>query len=515
MARLPSKSRSTTSLFSKLLNALREAGLVPQPSDLAMSPTIGPDLAPSSSLAQFRPTGRPLIRSSTSSSRSLPDIASIGSSPAYSSSSLSIPFDDTDGDVARVEGLRHANIRLEARRYKTPAFAELLLKILHTIRAPSWSEPEITPDSISIQKVSGSLTNAVFFVSCPPVAKARTVLLRIYGPSSGSLISRPRELHTLHVLSSRYHIGPRVYGTFENGRVEEYFDSTALTAADMRDPEISSWIGARMAELHGVDIQAVEFEAPIPDGPEKGIQLGVEKNVRSWLASAREVLALPGAPADVRKRLDLDRFEREWGLYLQWVHQKEASEGMSPRVFSHNDAQYGNLLRLRTLEKGQPAHRQIIVVDFEYAAPNPAAFDIANHFHEWTADYHGPTPHLLDLSRYPTVEQRKNFYRAYLLTQAQHQTSRPHDTPSSTRATSAGPTVSGAALEAQMDRLERDVRAWSPASHAMWAVWGIVQAREFVEGKDGEPEFDYLGYAQCRMDGFRSAIRALGIVSLP
>ncbi|KAI0374450.1 kinase-like protein [Pilatotrama ljubarskyi] len=509
-----------------------------------MSPTVGPDLPPSSSLAKFRPAGIPLNRrSSSTSSRSLPDNASIGTSPAYSSSSLSIPFDDTDVDVVRVEGLRHADIRLEARRYKTSSFAEQLLKILHTIRAPSWSEPEITPDHISIQKVSGSLTNAVFFVSCPPVPKTRTVLLRVYGPSSGSLISRPRELHTLHVLSSRYHIGPRVYGTFENGRVEEYFDSTALTAADMRDPEISSWIGARMAELHGVDIDAVVYEVHT-DGPERGIRLGVEKNVRSWLPSAREVLALPGAPAEARRNLDLDRFAQEWDQYLRWVHQKENSEGSSPRVFSHNDAQYGNLLRLRTLKEGQPAHRQvsssqsprtsaeqwlidaflplrapraltlnhvthppqIIVVDFEYASPNPAAFDIANHFHEWTADYHGPTPHLLDPSRYPTVEQRRNFYRAYLT-----HTQCSIDAPAPTVA----PVLSEDVLEAEMQKLESQVRVWSPASHAMWAVWGVVQAREFVEGKDGEPEFDYLGYAQCRMEGFRREIRALGITNVP
>ncbi|KAI9066690.1 kinase-like protein [Trametes sanguinea] len=463
-----------------------------------MPPTLGPDLAPASSLPKFRPAGRPLNRSSTSSSRSLPDNPSIATSPAYSTSSLSIPFEHADVDVVRVEGLRHANVRLEARRYKTLPFAEQLLRVLHTIRAPSWSEPEITPDAITIQKVSGSLTNAVFFVSCPPVANARTVLLRVYGPSSGSLISRPRELHTLHVLSSRYHIGPRVYGTFENGRVEEYFDSTALTAADLRDQQISAWIGARMAELHGVDIDAVEPDARVADGPEKGqVQLGVQKNVKSWLPSAREVLNLPGAPAEVRAGLDLDRFEREWGMYLSWLHQKEASEGMSPRVFSHNDAQYGNLLRLRTLKEGEPAHRQIIVVDFEYASPNPAAFDIANHFHEWTADYHGPTPHLLDASRYPTPEQRRNFYRAYLLARAQSQSS------STSTFEPAAPAMSDAALEAAMAELEAQVRTWSPASHAMWAVWGVVQAREFVEGQDGEPEFDYLGYAQCRMDGFR------------
>lgn len=83
---------------------------------------------------------------------------------------------------------------------------------------------------------------------------APTLLLRIYGPSSGSLISRRNELHILHTLSSEYQIGPRVLGTFANGRVEEYFHSRALVKEEMRDPRISRWIGRRMRELHSVDL---------------------------------------------------------------------------------------------------------------------------------------------------------------------------------------------------------------------------------------------------------------------
>ena len=152
---------------------------------------------------------------------------------------------------------------------------------------------------------------------------------------------------------------------------------------------------------------------------------------------------------------------------------------------------------------------QIIVVDFEYAAPNPAAFDIANHFHEWTANYHGDTPHILDPTRYPTAEERRNFYRAYLTHTDCHL-----DGPASAPVPAAAPDLSEDALASEMEKLEAHVRAWSPASHGMWAIWGVVQAREFVEGKDGEPEFDYLGYAQCRMDGFRRELRALGIPGL-
>lgn len=459
-----------------------------------MSPTVGPDLVPTPPLSGYQRPTLLLKRTSTSSLQSEPDNVTIGTSPAYSSSNVSIPFEDGDVDVVRVEGLRHSNIRLEARRYKFPAFAVQLLDILHTLRTPSWSNSGITPDRIEIQKVSGSMTNAVFFVSCPSVPGTRIVLLRIYGPSSGSMISRPRELQILHVLSSQYHIGPRVYGTFENGRVEEYFDATTLTADDLRDKMTSVWIAARMAELHTVDIKAVELVSTL-DAADDNNWVAAKTNVQSWFALAREVLALPGAPQSARSSLDLDRLHEEWERYTCWLDEQEKIAGPSPRVFAHNDTQYGNLLRLKTLKEGMSKHQRIIVVDFEYASPNPAAFDIANHFHEWTANYHSDTAHILDPALYPTEDQRRNFYRSYLR----------HIEPNKERQ------MSTEELEAKADTLESQVRAWSPASHAMWALWGIIQAREFVEGSDGDPEFDYLGYSQCRLDGFRRELHALGL----
>ena len=181
-----------------------------------------------------------------------------------------------------------------------------------------------------------------------------TLLLRIYGSSSGSLISRPKELQTLHTLSSQYNIGPRVYGTFENGRIEEYFDSVALTPSDIRNPQISRWIGARMAELHSVDIDVV-------DGTSEGKNIQVATNVNSWVTSAKEVLRLPSVSDSTRQELDLPRFKDEWNRYFTWATREGRGLG-SKRVFAHNDTQYGNLLRLKNLSGDIDEHRQVCVI---------------------------------------------------------------------------------------------------------------------------------------------------------
>ena len=440
------------------------------------------------------------------------------------------------------------------RRYKTAEFAQTLIDILTSLRVPTWtvasSLDSLSPEQLKIYKVSGSLTNAVFFVSYPSRNAIKTVLLRIYGPSSSSLINRVRELRVLYVLSSQYGIGPRVYGTFENGRVEEYFESSALTVAQIRDPQISSWIGTRMAELHCVDVEAVEGEN------ELRLEIAAIRNVRLWLEPAREVKRLYSSSfsSDMRAVLDLDRFVGDWNRYMAWLKKWEQTHGASKRVFAHNDTQCGNLLMLKRMKPGLPDHRQviccnygtipfskgannvcqspqtlqcstapiqIIVVDFEYAALNPAAFDIANHFQEWTTNYQSQHAHLLDHSRYPDDQERRHFYEAYL----------KHSHPPYTT-TAADVSVGIAApvsphehpesfldLDKETRRLEAQVQAWNPASHGMWAIWSIVQARDDLEqaaaaGNDTmqeEPEFDYLGYAVSRMEGFRRELVALGL----
>lgn len=128
---------------------------------------------------------------------------------------------------------------------------------------------------------------------------------------------------------------------------------------------------------------------------------------------------------------------------------------------------------------------QYIVIDFEYAAPNPRGYDVANHFHEWRANYHHPThshslqPHF----PYPSIEQREEFYRAYLSIEVD---------------SSGGETV-GRRTDVARDRiarLEREVRIWSPACSIFWALWGIVQAEEQIKGvlagTQDKFDFDYL-----------------------
>lgn len=142
-----------------------------------------------------------------------------------------------------------------------------------------------------------------------------------------------------------------------------------------------------------------------------------------------------------------------------------------------NDAQYGNLLLLRDpLPPPAPKHHSIIVVDFEYSSPNPYPYDIANHFSEWQADYHHSTQSysLSDHGKYPTKEERYNFYKSYL----EVSKGRP-------------------AREEELSHIDRGVEVWRPAGSANWALWGVISGEaqvDALERGDGDwaPDWEYL-----------------------
>lgn len=111
----------------------------------------------------------------------------------------------------------------------------------------------------------------------PPLRK---LLLRIYGPQVDHLIDRTAELQVLRRLALKK-IGPRLLGTFANGRFEEYLHARPLTAKELRSPETSKQIAKRMRELHeGIDLLPEERRS----GP------FVWRNWDSWLDRCEKIV---------------------------------------------------------------------------------------------------------------------------------------------------------------------------------------------------------------------------------
>ncbi|KAF2222673.1 kinase-like domain-containing protein [Elsinoe ampelina] len=320
-------------------------------------------------------------------------------------------------------------------------FKSEVLRVIHTLQLKGWRRVPLEMSSeISIERLSGALTNAVYVVSPPeelpppsastedvsrpiPKRKPNKLLLRIYGPQVEHLIDREVELQILRRLA-RKHIGPRMLGTFQNGRFEEFFNAAPLNPTEMRNPDTSRHIAKRMRELHdGVELLYSERE----DGP------FVWRNWDKWLARVQKIVEW----MDKKSKDEAANEGKEpsyvcgtnWAVfhdtlfkYRKWLDRqsggrKELSEAL---VFAHNDTQYGNILRLLPSSTSPlllPAnsHKQLIVIDFEYANANTPGLEFANHFTEWCYNYHDPaTPWKCNHTLYPTPEDQERFIRAYV-----------------------------------------------------------------------------------------------------
>lgn len=150
-------------------------------------------------------------------------------------------------------------------------FKNEIIRTAHTLRLKGWRRvPLGGGDSVTVERICGALTNAVYSVTPPSdlskeegKKQPAKLLLRIYGPQVEHLIDRDIELGVLQRLA-RKKIGPRLLGTFKNGRFEQYFNAAPLTPEELRDPEVSRQIAKRTRELHaGIELLSTERD----DGP--------------------------------------------------------------------------------------------------------------------------------------------------------------------------------------------------------------------------------------------------------
>lgn len=172
-------------------------------------------------------------------------------------------------------------------------------------------------------------------------------MLRIYGPQVEHLIDRESELQILTRLA-RKRIGPRLLGTFTNGRFEEFLHAKPLTAKELRNAETSKQIAKRMRELHeGIDLLKEEREA----GP------FVWQNWDKWVDRCEQIVTWldqqvresnqdsAQAPGDRWKKrgyvcgMEWPAFRQVVEKYRRWLEEQYGgADKINERmIFAHND----------------------------------------------------------------------------------------------------------------------------------------------------------------------------------
>lgn len=114
----------------------------------------------------------------------------------------------------------------------------------------------IPDEKLKVCVVTGGISNALFKVTpseadLPETKGPFSVLVRVFGPGD-----RDRETeNSLVTHLDKVGFGPKIYGFFENGRIEGFINnSRSLDYSEMRKPEFLGRIAAQLSTLHNLDM---------------------------------------------------------------------------------------------------------------------------------------------------------------------------------------------------------------------------------------------------------------------
>ncbi|KAM4617816.1 choline kinase alpha-like isoform 2-T2 [Discoglossus pictus] len=266
-------------------------------------------------------------------------------------------------------------------------------------------------------------------------------------------------------------LGPKLYGIFPQGRLEQFVPSRKLETEELSLPDMSAEIAEKMARFHGMIMPFNKEPKWLFGTMEKYLKqvLKIKFTRESHARKLNKVLSynLPKEMANLRSLL-------------------EATP--SPVVFCHNDCQEGNILLLEGRENCEK--QKLMLIDFEYSSYNYRGFDIGNHFCEWMYDYtYEQFPFFkASFSKYPSKKQQLHFITSYL---AEFQPGFEN--------------ISNEERSKMENEMLIEINRFALASHLFWGLWSIVQA------KISSIEFGYMEYAMARFDSYFLQKRKLGL----
>lgn len=444
------------------------------------------EITPASSI--YTPTrnrSRSRTRNSTANSRSTSATRrpSIGAS-RRSLSSLSLPrlaTSEKSGDrpVNSVQTTLDNSLPLDF-------FKQDVIALIKVLKISKWHKRTLQPANLSINRISGALTNSVYKLEYRDNDKVLPLLLlRVYGKSTELIIDRELELNCLIKLSLKK-IGPRMLGIFTNGRFEQFLEGfKTLNKVDIRDNVLSQILGRRMKDLHyKMDLDIEDLVSDLPT---------CWKFIYKWM-NVFENDCLPDYLVELQEQVFLMPFADFKNLifkYKSWLFGKYDIERIPSNFkFCHNDAQYGNLLLHELFDKNEvilkdgsenesgiiststKRDNNLVVIDFEYLGANFPAYDLVNHFSEWMADYHDESrSYYLDEHQYPSRNQQLNFIKSYIEYDFQY--------PTSNLKTTADDSLEGKNLmeliNFEVKKLYNECLYWRNSVSIYWCLWGVIQ----------------------------------------
>lgn len=353
---------------------------------------------------------------------------------------------------------------------------------------PDWAAED---SNLELVRFTDGITNTLLkAVNRRPGLTAQQVdsdaiLLRAYGNGTDVLIDRLRETQN-HELLMHHGLAPELLARFQNGMLYRYIPGKVTSPADLRTRPIYRAVAKRLAQWHAVVPCIHDSDSPMAKGVKA--QPLVDQVAPSkprpnvWTVMQKWILALP-TTTDAQRTRQAELQAELARLVLEFS--QRPGLGKNGLVFAHCDLLSGNVIiepesvpAKATANGNGCSPVSVNFIDYEYATPSPAAFDIANHFAEWGGFD-------CDFSVLPTVSQRTEFIREYIHSYFSLVADKPADLDE----------------EAEVAKLCAEVDHFRGVPGFYWGIWALIQATI------SDIDFDYAAYAEVRL-GEHSAWRA-------
>ncbi|KAL9029538.1 MAG: hypothetical protein Q9196_002235 [Gyalolechia fulgens] len=292
------------------------------------------------------------------------------------------------------------------------------------------------------------------------------VLIRAYGKGTDVLIDRERAAFV----------------------VAEFIRGQVCDSGDLTEERIWRGVARRLAEWHAL-LPIVSTPITASDDETDYLLMPFEKQLSRSRPSAKAINSItPSKPTPnvwtvIQKWIfalptsNEDESQRKGSLQKQ-LERTVADLGDMPSlgkdglVFAHCDLLSGNVIVHPHDTESTPPIATISFIDYEYATPAPAAFDLANHFAEWGGFE-------CNYNALPTRSVRRAFIEDYLRYYTSHI-----------------PLPSDVDEHTYVDRLFEEVDAYRGVPGLYWGIWALIQATI------SQIDFDYATYAEVRLQEY-------------
>ncbi|CCF42794.1 choline/ethanolamine kinase [Colletotrichum higginsianum] len=383
-----------------------------------------------------------------------------------------------------LNGLALPHVRILPLSYDSEDSQQSATRLILTVR-PDWASDD---SNIEFIRFTDGITNTLLKAINKRKGWSKedidreAILLRAYGNGTAVLIDREREAQN-HELLMKYGLAPELLARFQNGMIYRFIKGSVTSPEDLRKPAIYRAVASRLAQWHATvpcithptsaNSHVDENGANGDQDPDAIIENAAPgKPVPNlWTVMQKWILALPINTQVQRERQE--KLQRELEYIVKEFSQRPGL-GADGLVFAHCDLLSGNVIVLPSSlpAKGSKKEATVTFIDYEYATPSPAAFDIANHFAEWGGFD-------CDYNVLPTKSQRREFIEEYVRSYFR---------------CSQGNT--GVDIEAETRKLNDEVDLFRGVPGFYWGIWALIQA------VISEIDFDYASYAETRLSEY-------------